>query len=180
MHYLLDALLRLFMSAKDRRRTQSPNLRPRLQVETAYSPTDKLVRENGARRPINECHRSFSRLVSSGVFVGGLCHLSLLVIRCTWTSTPMPTFLSQTSSTRVRSQEDSEYERTHISQAACKHRKAIFGPKPGSEQSSSTVFGISESNSSQARRRCAARRIYLGFTFFYPSSTRKTRGRCGD
>jgi hypothetical protein len=46
-----------------------------------------------------------------------------------------------------------------ISQAACKHRKAIFGPTPGSEQSSSTVFGTSELKSS--RRRCAACLIYL-------------------
>src|SRR5260221_2835680 len=35
------------------------------------------------------------------------------------------------------------------SQVACKHRKAIFGPKPGSEQSLSMVFSTSESNSSQ-------------------------------
>lgn len=48
---------------------------------------------------------------------------------------------------------------TDISQAACKHRKAIFGPTPGSEQSSSTVFGTSELKSS--RRRCAACLIYL-------------------
>lgn len=50
---------------------------------------------------------------------------------------------------------------THISHAACKHRKAILGPTPGSEHSSSTVFGTSESNSS--RRRCAACLMYLNY-----------------
>ena len=66
MRYLLDALLRLFMSTKDRRGAQSTELRLRLQVEFAYYPTDKLVRENGARRPINGCHRS-SVILSPGL-----------------------------------------------------------------------------------------------------------------
>jgi len=80
---------------------------------------------------------------------------------------------------RHTSQENSEHERTYISQAACKHKMAIFGPTPGSGQSSTTVFGTSESNSS--RRRCAACLIYLGFVFFCQSSfLRRTRGRCGD
>jgi len=79
----------------------------------------------------------------------------------------------------VRSQEDSEREKTYISQAAHEHRKAVFGPTPGSEQSSSTVFGTSESNSS--RRRSAACRICLGFMFFCQSSLlQRTKGRCGD
>ena len=64
---------------------------------------------------------------------------------------------------------------TDISQAACKHKNAIFGPTPGSEQSSSTVFGTSESKSS--RRRRAACLIYLS-RFFLPcwSATRGGQG----
>jgi hypothetical protein len=90
-----------------------------------------------------------------------------------------PHFFPKLSSTRARSQGDSEHGRTHKSRSACKHKKAVFGPTLGSEQSSSTVFGTSEPNSS--RRRFAVCRIYLGFTFFCQSSIpRRTRGRCGD
>ena len=59
-----------------------------------------------------------------------------------------------------QSREDSERGRTHISKAVCKRKNAIFGPTPGfsiSEQSSSTVFGTSESNSSHRHTAC---RIY--------------------
>ena len=45
----------------------------------AANPMDKLVRENGARRPINGRHRSFSHLVSSGVFVRDAVHMNLNV-----------------------------------------------------------------------------------------------------
>ncbi len=58
---------------------------------------------------------------------------------------------------------------THISHAACKHRKAIFGPTPGSEHSSSTVRGTSDPNTS--RRRTAACLIYLQS----PPSTKKKK-----
>ena len=54
---------------------------------------------------------------------------------------------------------------------ACKHKKAIFDPTPESEQSLSTDFGTSESNS--ARRRCDAYRTYLDFTFFRRSQFRR-------
>ena len=59
----------------------------------------------------------------------------------------------------ITRREESRERETHISHAACKHRKAILGPTPGSEHSSSTVFGTSESNSS--RKRCAACLMYL-------------------
>ncbi len=125
---------------------------PRLQVE----PTREKVNKHRQREPGQSSFSS--HLVSSGFFVGGLCHLSLLVIRCTWTSTPMPTFLiAQLFSTMLRKIRWDGI--THISQAACRHRKAILGPTPGSEHSSSTVLGTSESNSS--RRRCAACLMYL-------------------
>ena len=43
---------------------------------------------------------------------------------------------------------------TYSFQAVCKARNAIFGPTPGREHSSSTVFGTSDSKSS--RNFCAA------------------------
>ena len=67
---------------------------------------------------------------------------------------------------RKQSQEDSENGRTHISQVECKRKNPIFGPTlgpSGSGQSSSTVFGASESNSS--RRHYTACRTYLGSHF---------------
>jgi hypothetical protein len=78
----------------------------------------------------------------------------------------MPTFLSLTVS-QGQSTASLKY-RTNISQAACKQRNAIFGPTPGNEHSSSTVFGTSESKSS--RRRCAACLMYLVNFFFSKDS----------
>lgn len=73
------------------------------------------------------CHRSLgsqdsnAALVSSGCFV--LCHPQRFVIRCTWTSTPMPSSLPQ---------------------ALLMQRYAILGPTPGSDTRPSMVSGISE------------------------------------
>ena len=68
----------------------------------------------------------------------------------------------------------SKPRKTDMFQAACKHKKAIFGPTPLSETSSSTVFGTSESKSS--RRRCAACLIYLVSV----STNLEKEGRGGD
>jgi hypothetical protein len=54
---------------------------------------------------------------------------------------------------------------THRFHAICNVRNAIFGPTPGREQSSSTVFGRSESKSSRSLRaaffRYLSKKIYI-------------------
>lgn len=94
--------------------------------------------------------------VCSGVFVGGLCHPRRLVIRWTWTSTPIPSCLNKRSFKTHRDLKES----TDLSHAIWRARKAIFGPTPGNEHSSSTVSGTSELKLSL--RSIADRFRYLG------------------
>lgn len=96
------------------------------------------------------CHRSLgsqdsrAALVCSGCCV--LCQPHRLVIRCTWTSTPIPSSRPQ---------------------AALIQRYAIFGPTPGKETNPSMVSGISEFHLS--RRSSAACLMYFVLRLWKPT-----------
>src|SRR5271155_1249632 len=122
-------------------RSHSPHLLPTGKHTVCPSPTSILL---------IPCHLSFGShpssqyLVSSGFFV--LCQPQRFVIRCTCTSTPMP---------------------SSIPHAADMQRYAILGPTPGRRINPSTVEGISLSCSS--RSIAAAALIYLVLLLWKPT-----------
>ncbi|KAJ4609983.1 hypothetical protein HRR85_006251 [Exophiala dermatitidis] len=122
-------------------KSHSPHFLPTGKQTVWPSPTSILL---------ISCHLSLGSqasrqaLVSSGVFV--LCQPHRLVMRCTCTSTPMPSSRPQ---------------------AADMHRYAIFGPTPGRLTSPSIVSGISELN--RSFRMSAACLMYLVLLLWKPT-----------
>ena len=129
-------------------------------LEGSHEAADKLARPSVRRTPSILSPRLLGGLRWRFVPlepVGDAMHMNVYANAHVSVREQATTIISDQSSSK--GSERSEPRKTDIFQAACKHKKAIFGPTPLSETSSSTVFGTSESKSS--RRRCAACLIYL-------------------